>query len=120
MLKSLLAVALALVMVSCAPTPAPAPTDTANATPDVAACAAKGGTVRPVCRMQRPACVIAYADAGKTCSDKSDCQGRCLYTGEAPADPAAPVTGQCQATSDPCGCFTTLVKGHVGPGMCVD
>lgn len=117
MFKSLLAAALALVMVSCAPTPPPV---TAAASPDVAQCTAKGGTVRPVCRMQKPACVIAYADAGKTCSDKSDCQGRCLYQGEAPADPAAAVTGQCQATSDPCGCFTTVVKSHVGPGMCVD
>ena len=118
MFKSILAAALALVMVSCAP--APPPPVVASASPDVAACAAKGGTVRPVCRMQRPACVINYSDAGKTCSDKSDCQGRCLYEGEAPRDPAAAVTGQCQATSDPCGCFTTVVKGQMGPGLCVD
>ncbi|MBR7619162.1 hypothetical protein JKL49_07140 [Phenylobacterium sp. 20VBR1] len=116
MFKSILAAALALVMVSCAPAPPP-PISTG---PDVAQCTAKGGTVRPVCRMQNLACVISHTDAGKTCSDKSDCQGRCLYTGEAPADPATVVTGQCQATSDPCGCFTTVVKGHVGPGMCVD
>lgn len=119
MLKTALAALLMAALVACAPTPAPT-TPTQAATPDVAACAAKGGTVRPVCRMQKPACVIAYADAGKTCSDKSDCQGRCLYRGEAPADPATAVTGQCQANSDPCGCFTTVVKGHVGPGMCVD
>lgn len=118
MFKSILAATLALVMAACAPAPPP-PVVTSTG-PDVAQCAAKGGTVRPVCRMQKPACVIAYADAGKTCSDKSDCQGRCLYRGEAPADPAAAVTGQCQANSDPCGCFTTVVKGHVGPGMCVD
>lgn len=118
MLRTALAAAIALVLASCAPTPAP--TDTASATPDVAACAAKGGVVRPVCRMQRPACVVTHADAGKTCADKSDCQGRCLYRGEAPADLAATVTGQCQATSDPCGCFTTVEKGHVGPGLCVD
>ena len=117
MLKSLIVAALAAVMVSCAPTPPPI---TPSTGPDVAACAAKGGTVRPICRMQRPACVITYADAGKTCSDKADCQGRCLYRGEPPADDAAAVTGQCQATSDPCGCFTTVVKGQVGPGMCVD
>ncbi|WP_421932454.1 hypothetical protein [Phenylobacterium sp.] len=118
MFKSILAATLALVMAACAPAPPP-PVVTSTG-PDVAQCAAKGGTVRPVCRMQKPACVIAYADAGKTCADKSDCQGRCLYRGEAPADPAAAVTGQCQANSDPCGCFTTVVKGHVGPGMCVD
>ena len=116
MFKSFLAAALALVMVSCAPA-APPPVLVSSG-PDVASCTAKGGTVRPVCRMQKPACVIAYSDAGKVCSDKSDCQGRCLYQGEAPAE--ASVTGQCQATSDPCGCFTTVVKGHVGPGMCVD
>ncbi|MBP9756638.1 MAG: hypothetical protein KBD40_16710, partial [Phenylobacterium sp.] len=82
MFKTILAAALALVMVSCAP--APPPPIVSAAGPDVAACTAKGGTVRPVCRMQRPACVIAYADAGKSCSDKSDCLGRCLYQGEAP------------------------------------
>lgn len=70
--------------------------------------------------MQKPACVIAHADAGKTCSDKADCQGRCLYRGEAPADPAARISGRCQATSDPCGCFTTVVNGQLGRGMCVD
>ena len=118
MVKSLFAAALAFVMVSCAPAPPP-PIITSTG-PDVAQCTANGGTVRPICRMQNPACVIAYADAGKVCSDKSDCQGRCLHQGDAPTDPAAAVTGQCQATSDPCGCFTTVVKGHVGPGMCVD
>ncbi|MES2721611.1 MAG: hypothetical protein V4656_00520 [Pseudomonadota bacterium] len=116
MFKSILAAA--LVMVSCAP--APPPPIVTSTGPDVAQCTAKGGTVRPVCRMQRPACVIAYSDAGKTCSDKSDCQGRCLHEGEAPSDPAAAVTGRCQATSDPCGCFTTVVKGRMGPGLCVD
>ncbi|WP_310541332.1 hypothetical protein [Phenylobacterium sp.] len=118
MLKSILAAALALVMVSCAPAPPPPVVNSAG--PDVAACAARGGTVRPVCRMQRPACVIAYPDAGKTCSDKSDCRGRCLHEGEAPSDPAAAVTGRCQSTSDPCGCFTTVVQGRMGPGLCVD
>lgn len=118
MLKSLLAAALTLVLMSCAPSTPPAPE--MPPTPDVAACAAQGGTVGPVCRMQTLACVLSYADAGKTCSDKSDCRGRCLYKGEAPTDPAAVVTGRCQATSDPCGCFTTVVRGHVGPGLCVD
>lgn len=118
MFKSILAATLALVMVSCAPVPPPP--GVTSASPDVAACTAKGGTVRPVCRMQRPACVIAYSDAGKTCSDKSDCQGRCLYEGEAPTNSAATVTGQCQASSDPCGCFTTVVQGRMGPGLCVD
>ena len=118
MFKSILAAALALVMVSCAP--APPPPVVASASPDVAACTARGGTVRPVCRMQRPACVIAYSDAGKTCSDKSDCQGRGLHEGEPPTDPTSAVTGRCQATSDPCGYFTTVVKGRMGPGLCVD
>ena len=117
MLKSAF-VALALVLLAaCAPTIS---TPVEPPGPNVAACTAQGGTVRPICRMQNLACVIPYADAGKLCSDKADCQGRCLYTGGRPLDPSAKIAGRCQANSDPCGCFTTVEKGQVGPGLCVD
>ena len=70
--------------------------------------------------MQKPACVISYTDAGKTCANKSDCEGRCLLAGDAPADPDARLTGQCQATSDPCGCRTEVDGGKVANSICVD
>jgi hypothetical protein len=28
--------------------------------------------------------------------------------------------GACQQTSDPCGCFSEIIKGKVQPGLCVD
>ena len=120
-MKRLIVALLFGALAACAPgaeiAPAPA---AATATLDPAACAARHGTIRPVCRMQRPACVIAYADAGRACQDKSDCEGRCLLEGDAPADPNARVTGQCQATSDPCGCRTEVDGGKVAASICVD
>ena len=82
------------------------------------ACSAKGGRIQPVCRRQTLACVLTYADAGKACRGKADCQGRCLYQGSPPAD--AGVIGKCQANSDPCGCFTTVEDGKLEAGLCVD
>jgi hypothetical protein len=31
-----------------------------------------------------------------------------------------PATGKCVATSDPCGCFTLVEDGKIGPALCVD
>ncbi|EPX58743.1 hypothetical protein D187_003704 [Cystobacter fuscus DSM 2262] len=65
-------------------------------------------------------CVIPYADAGKACRDGDDCQGSCRYTadGQPPAD--APVTGTCQVSNDPCGCFATVEDGKLQAALCVD
>lgn len=117
-----LALLAATLLAACAPTPAPAdpqPVPVAQG-PDAKACTAQGGKIQPVCMRGLPACVIPYADAGKTCRDKADCQGRCLYQGERPADPETPVTGQCQATSNPCGCFAEVEHGRYLRGVCVD
>jgi len=119
-------------LAACAPTPAPTdpqPVPVAQGPdpqgpdaqgPDAKACAARGGRIQPVCMRGAPACVVPYRDAGKTCRDKADCQGRCLYQGQRPADPEAPVTGQCQATSNPCGCFAEVEHGRYLRGVCVD
>ena len=116
-------VALAFALAACAapvPPPATAPTATATAGDEAAACAARHGAIRPVCRMQRPTCVIAYADAGRACANDADCAGKCLLEGDPPADPTARVTGQCQASSDPCGCRTEVDGGKVTGAICVD
>jgi hypothetical protein len=87
-------------------------------TADPAACAAAGGELQPVCRMQRPMCLISFADAGKACTDGSQCgSGRCYVQG---ADAAAPTSGQCTATNDPCGCYQRIEDGKVQPTICVD
>jgi hypothetical protein len=86
----------------------------------VAACQARGGEIRPVCRRQVPRCVVRYSDAGKACSDKADCSGRCLVDGEQPSAPGGPVNGRCEQDDDPCGCKIEVKNGREAGGRCVD
>lgn len=124
--------ALTLVLVAaCAPAPAPAPEARGDvwseapvsappAQPDseeARACAARGGALQPVCRMQSLQCVVQYSDAGRPCRDGDDCQGDCRADVGASG---ASVTGQCQASSDPCGCFALVEDGRVESALCVD
>ena len=89
-------------------------------TADPAACAKAGGALQPVCRMQKPMCVITFSDAGKTCSDGSECgSGRCVAS-EASAPKPGPVTGICAPTNNPCGCYTRIEDGAAQATICVD
>ncbi|UWX03892.1 hypothetical protein H1235_15690 [Pseudoxanthomonas sp. NC8] len=86
---------------------------------DAAACAAQGGTVRRVGMSAAPTCVIPYPDAGRICSDNSDCIGSCR------ADPGAIIgdagTGTCQRDSqDVFDCYLEIEAGVVVGGMCVN
>jgi len=102
-------------MAACAPT-ASGPTQTAQS--QEAACAARGGAMQPVGRMQRLTCVVPYADAGKTCSDKADCQGACIADGN--AESQAATAGQCQKTNVQFGCYAKIVAGKSTGTICVD
>lgn len=82
-------------------------------------CGAIGGNWRPICLMGKPACVVPYADAGKSCSDSSECSGRCV-TGDTGAKPESAVRGICTANSDPCGCFQLVENGKAGFPLCAD
>ena len=98
------------------------PKATAEPKPDTPeACTKNGGTWRPVCLMGTPACVMPYSDAGKPCTDKKECQGQCRYegNGETPP-PGTKVTGACQRTTDPCGCFGVVADGKLEAMLCVD
>lgn len=102
-------------LAACAPTaPGPAPT----AQSEAATCASRGGAMQPVGRLQRPTCVVPYADAGKTCSDKADCQGSCIAEGNLEAQGAT--TGQCQKTNVQFGCYAKIVGGKATAAICVD
>lgn len=110
---------LAGLAIGCTPVPKHAAADPApSATVDAGACTAKGGTIRPVCRMQRPMCVIPYADAGKACRGDADCAGECRALDD--AAPGRQAVGVCQATSDPCGCRAEVENGIVQARICVD
>lgn len=107
-------------LAGCAPTaqaPAPAAPSSTVAGAD-ASCAARGGTMQPVGRLQRPTCVVPYADAGKTCSDKADCQGACIAEGNLEAQGAT--TGQCQKTNVQFGCYAKIVGGKATAAICID
>lgn len=127
-MRRLFAALVAAALTACAPPAAPTPTGEAAetpasapvgaGTPEAAACAQRGGALRPVCRMQTLQCVVQYSDAGRACRDGDDCQGDCRA--DAGVTPGASITGQCQASSDPCGCFTTVEGGRAQAGLCVD
>lgn len=98
-------------------------TDTAAAAAEVpmdaAACAAKGGELQPLGRLQRTQCVVAYRDAGKTCSTRQDCTGQCLAIGEVVA--GAPAAGTCQRDiSENFGCRQRIDGGVAQGTICVD
>ncbi|WP_407470585.1 hypothetical protein ABFU67_21260 [Xanthomonas campestris pv. raphani] len=119
----------ALLLAACSNTPTTQPSQAAGVTPapstststsptDAAACTAKGGQMRPVGRMQTPRCVVPYADAGKTCTDNSDCSGDCLATSIVPAGTAT--SGTCQRDSDRFGCRQEVVGGMGQAALCID
>jgi hypothetical protein len=102
-------------LAACAPvasTPAP------SAQTTEASCATRGGHIQPVGRMGLPTCVAPYADAGKACTDKAQCQGSCILAGnlEAKTD----VIGTCQKTNVQFGCFAKVVNGKAENAICVD
>ena len=83
-----------------------------------AQCAAKGGSIQPVGKAQIPTCVVPYADAGKACTDKSQCEGACILEGNLEAQ--GDVTGQCQKTNRQFGCYAKIVNGKSTGAICVD
>ena len=82
-------------------------------------CAAKGGTLQVFGRMIEPRCIIPYKDAGKVCTDKSECEGQCWATDTKPG-PDGMLQGKCQPTNMFYGCNRHLVKGQAMPVLCVD
>jgi hypothetical protein len=70
--------------------------------------------------MGKMTCVMAYADAGKPCTDKAQCLGQCRFEGGKPVAPEASVVGACQRNTDPCGCFGLVENGKLQAMMCVD
>lgn len=125
-MRTLILLLLTLGLAACVPAEGNAPTQSAQAEvqipKDEQSCKAAGATWRRVCLMGTWSCVVTHADAGKTCRDGDECQGKqCRYEGKMTPDmDGKPVTGKCTANSDPCGCFTLVEDGKIGPALCVD
>ena len=68
-------------------------------------------------------CVTRFADAGKVCSNKSDCTGRCITLDEEKLRKSAigvPAVGQCQADDHLFGCYAEIKGGKITQPICVD
>lgn len=100
--------------------PGQMPGQTQVAEKDRIACVARGGKIKPVCRSGRLMCVAAYKDAGKACTDNSQCvSNKCVA--EPAAGPIGSETeGKCKVTNDPCGCTTLVKNGKRTSTLCVD
>ena len=115
--------ALGLTLAACQPAPpADGPTPERPEVPTTAAaCRAAGGTWGPQGLLGREQCVMPMPDAGKSCRDGDDCVGDCRagldQGGAAPGDP---MTGKCQATTSPFGCYTRVEDGKAEGMLCVD
>ena len=121
-LRLTLAAAAALLLTACAPVvPTPDGPVVVDQTPTAAACAARGGELLRVGRMQSLQCVIKYADAGKRCTDGDDCLGDCRIEGATPTPrEGSAAVGQCQVSSNRFGCFTTVENGRAEATLCID
>lgn len=135
--------ALLCALASCAPAePMAAPENSANVTsadalasvapgglidPDIsmsaadrAACKAAGGFVERRGRRNAELCVTPFPDAGKACSDGSECAGRCIVEGGAEMQPDESIVSICQRDDALFGCFSTVENGAILRGLCVD
>ena len=92
--------------------------------PTVEQCKASGGKVETVGMVGTPACVIPTADAGKMCSDSSECQGRCLvedWKGDRPPRVGTQSKGICETSNLTFGCIAEVRRGRIATAfVCVD
>ena len=95
MIRIPLLAAAALLAAACTPQTT-AGSDAPMQSADASACAARGGTMKQVGRLQSWQCVINYADAGKRCTDGDQCQGDCRIEGNSGIAPGTAATGVLQ------------------------
>jgi len=114
----LAAAALLFTAVACAPAGSPDPAPPPDASAE--ACAAAGGRLQPAGALNTPTCIVTYADAGRPCTDGDDCQGDCRVPYGTRVE--GPVSGVCQADSNPYGCRTNVENGRIDPAsvLCAD
>lgn len=66
-----------------------------------------------------PACVRPLSDGGKACTDKVDCEGRCLNAG--PLLPSGTeAVGTCQRQEPLDGCWQEMTGGRAIQGWCAE
>lgn len=93
--------------------------DQAYSIKDRISCEAKGGHWKPVGKLQKNACVLPTIDAGKPCTDSSQCQVSCIVL-DKNLSPGQKVVGQCNESTNQFGCHTYVNDGVVEGTMCAD
>jgi hypothetical protein len=90
-------------------------------------CEAQGGNWGPIGLSPQEVCVLPTTDAGKSCSDSSECQAACvaeLTEGQRAAlllnHTPVRTTGRCTAWKTSVGCNAYVENGVVNGIMCVD
>ena len=108
------------------PTPSPkerlrTTAERAETEPERQRCVAEGGTVEHRGMFGSAMCVKPYPDAGKACTDSSQCLGACLAEYESGIlSVASGAMGQCQADNAAFGCLGEVQHGRVDGFICVD
>lgn len=94
-------------------------TDKTSVPTDQASCEAQGGTWGRPSLMEKKQCNRPTADAGKKCSDHSECESDCVTEDSVPAGTEA--TGKCFGWTVTLGKCMNLVKDGKAQGViCVD
>lgn len=81
------------------------------------ACTASGGTIERRGRIGAEVCVHTYADAGKACTDSSQCEGKCVG---AMGPETQQTAGSCQKDDHLFGCYAEILGGKPANAICVD
>jgi len=63
--------------------------------------------------------VQPFADAGKQCTDTSQCEGKCVGTADQ-ASSTVPLSGQCQPDDRMFGCYSEIKQAKAVNTICVD
>jgi hypothetical protein len=88
---------------------------------DQPACFARGGHIEYVGMDGMPACAVPFADAGKLCSDTSECLGKCLVEITTTMDVGSTGIGHCQRVDiAPTGCWSEVQGGKILQALCAD
>lgn len=84
-------------------------------------CENAGGQILKRGRLQAEHCVQPYPDAGRSCTDATDCLGRCLLEVEVENPvPGTASVGVCQADTNDFGCRTFINGGKIEGTICID
>ncbi len=85
----------------------------------VTQCNEDGGKVVRYKKDRPYSCTKFYSDSGKTCTDATDCKGRCLSTSKSAKKGMTGQTGQCEADNARYGCRQPIKNGVIQGFWCM-